>query len=71
MNSIMSPLLAAAVALIPSNGPVPTAQSRVQASAAASATIVEAYRVDWERERAWLVLRHGPHGETRYDLEFQ
>ena len=70
MSSIVLPLLAAA-ALIPSNSPARNAPSPVQASATASATIVPAARIDWSREREWLVLRHGPNGEIRYVREFQ
>ena len=71
MSSIALPLLAAAVALIPSNGPARNAPSPVRASAAASVTIVEASRIDWAVDRERLVVRHGPDGEVRHDFEFQ
>ena len=71
MSSIGLPLLAAAVALSPSNGVTRIAPSLVQASAAASVTIVRAARIDWSADRERLVIRYGPNGEARHDFEFQ
>jgi hypothetical protein len=64
-------LLAAAVVMTPSNGVARNAPSPVQASAAASVTIVEASRIDWSADRERLVIHYGPDGELRHDFEFQ
>jgi len=71
MSSIALSLLAAAVAVTPSNGEARIAPSLVQASAAASATIVRATRIDWSADRQRLVSHHRPDGEVRHDVEFQ
>lgn len=71
MSSIALPLLAAAVVLTPSNGEARIAPSLVQVSAAASATIVRATRVDWTADRERLVIHRRPDGVVRHDFEFQ
>ena len=71
MSSIVLPLLAAAAALIPSNSPARNPSSLLQASAAASATVVRAERIDWSAPARPLVTRRGPSGEIRHDIDFQ
>ena len=71
MSSAVLPLLAAAAALIPSNSSARLTPSLVQGSAVASATILPAERVDWSAPPRPLVVRVGPRGEIRHDVEFE
>jgi hypothetical protein len=67
MSSIMLPLLAAALAPIPSDGPARLSPGPARASVAAGVTIVPAERVDWSR----VAGRTGLSGEVRHELHFQ
>jgi len=71
MSSTLLPLLAAAAVLIPSTPPARNPSGPVQASAAASTTIVRAARIDWFAPPFALAVRRDEHGEIRHDLEFQ
>jgi hypothetical protein len=67
MSSIVLPLLAAALAPMPSDSPARHSPSLVRASATASVTIVRAERIDWSS----LAPRVGPGGEVRHERHFQ
>jgi hypothetical protein len=82
VSSIVLPLLAAAVAVIPSKQPAPDTPGPVHGWAAVSVTITPAARILWSQRAAGafsqpsaeghrVVRRTVKSGEIRYDVDLQ